>query len=1449
MIRPHFCRVALAALLTFPPMPFAPGLDSNAVALDAAPEPFEADTPRVKRPALSFEENLGQAPPEVRFITHVAGRRLALRDDGADLLAPGAEAAPLRMRLHDARPGRRPSGVDMLPTQSHYFGGPRERWVTGARHFARVTYPEVYDGIDLVFHSGDEAEYDFVLRPGADPRRIALRFEGAKQMEIEPSGALRIETAFGPVWHRAPVAYQELDGGRRVVAAAFDRREDGRIAFAIGDYDRAHPLVIDPILDFGTYVGGLMDDSARDIELLPDGGLVLTGQTNAASFSYDRGTNYGAWVAKYAADHTLVFQAVFQIETGYCELRSVAVDALGNIYVVGSTGPPTRGGSSKYPTVNATQPTFGGGATDAVVTKLSPTGQILYSTYLGGPGDDVAVDVAVDAAGSVFAVGTTTGGFPTATRLAGTAGGLDLFVAKLEPAGGLQAARLFGSSVSDEVAGAEVDAAGDLIVAGRTTAADYPTMNAYQPTFGGDRDGFVTKIRGDLGALLFSTYFGRAGNDWISDLTLASDGSPVFNGWGSADLPITHSHAATFGPRVDGQAFAARLAADGSRLGFAAHLGNEGGATLDVDDADRVHLSGGASKAIGLSAAGDAILYMYGYAGAGALDLAAEPSGNAVWLGGMTSSDFLPTTPDGNGWRNFYSECYSSINCPRYQRQPFDAWLQRIDLTRPAGSPATSETGTGTRFEGAWAARSSSEFHGGQAAFSQTTGARAEITFHGTGIQLYGTGQVRAYLESSDSGVYRAVDSPVRFDETIGGVAPAGRGSSVMLASINDLHPGTHTLVLKVPAAPGPGIHLDGFTVMNPGATPTPPATPTPTPTPGSGSIYLGSPSHYRSPGWGFPYSDQYYYDIFSTATAEARYAFSFGGNGLRILGMTQPSGGTARVYVDGVYRGIADFRSATRQYDVTVFEIDGLANTGHTFSIEAVGDGTLALITAQHWTGPAPARPPVVAPVRIEQTAANIRYTGTWYTHSNPGHSGGSAAYSPAAGAVAELTFDGTGFVWYGVRDPWAGIARVSIDGGAPFEIDTYGSYESLNQRLFGRTSLALGSHTVRIEVTGTQSSSAQGHLIWVDAFEILKPVDGGGTPTPRPTATGAPTATPTPTPMPRVTSSPTVVPTATPTPRPTTAPLVRIENDDTRVQLQGRWFLKSSAGHSGGSASLSMDANNRASLSFEGTGIRWLGLRDAWSGIAQVYVDGYLRATVDTYSATDQRQAVLFSATDLTPGYHYLSVVVTATRNPASGGAWVWVDAFEVLNSGTPGPTATPTPTPTPRPTTAPTATPTSAPTAMPTATPTPRPTTAPTAAPTPTPTPGSSLVVYQQTDPAVRLDGTWFTNTRTHHSGGSAALAMDNGHRATLSFSGTGVRWIGYRDEWSGIARVVLDGVLVATVDTYRTPSAARQVLYTVSGLSAGAHTLSIEVTGTRSSVSGGSWVWVDAFEVTP
>jgi hypothetical protein len=258
------------------------------------------------------------------------------------------------------------------------------------------------------------------------------------------------------------------------------------------------------------------------------------------------------------------------------------------------------------------------------------------------------------------------------------------------------------------------------------------------------------------------------------------------------------------------------------------------------------------------------------------------------------------------------------------------------------------------------------------------------------------------------------------------------------------------------------------------------------------------------------------------------------------------------------------------------------------------------------------------------------------------------------------------------------------------------------------------------------------------------------------------------------------------------------RIEQNDPSVVYSGNWYSNSSSNNTGALAALTNTRGARLSLSFTGSGINWIGTSDRWSGIATVYVDGKM-TLVNTYSASDRSQQVLFGAHGLGSGPHTISIEVMHERGPSTEGSWVWVDAFEIVGGA---------------------------------------------------PIPGGITATaghIEDHSPSISFSGRWYTSQSSQHSGGTAVLAMDAGFKLTLNFEGTGISWIGYRDEWSGLAHVYVDGAARTTVDCFQSAAAARTVLYTINGLAPGPHTLTIEVTGTRNASANGAWIWVDAFDV--
>jgi hypothetical protein len=265
---------------------------------------------------------------------------------------------------------------------------------------------------------------------------------------------------------------------------------------------------------------------------------------------------------------------------------------------------------------------------------------------------------------------------------------------------------------------------------------------------------------------------------------------------------------------------------------------------------------------------------------------------------------------------------------------------------------------------------------------------------------------------------------------------------------------------------------------------------------------------------------------------------------------------------------------------------------------------------------------------------------------------------------------------------------------------------------------------------------------------------------------------------------------------------PLTRVQQDASSIAYAGSWFNNTNSVHSGGSAKLAMDAGSRVTFAFNGTGANWIGYSDEWSGIAMMNVDGIDQGEIDTYRTPQKAQASLYSVTGLAAGNHTLTIEATGRRSAASGGAWIWVDAFDTISGGSTVASSTPT---------------------------------------------GAAYHVEQEAA-AVEFSSNWMANNHPMHSGSSAKLAMDAGEKVTFTFTGNAVTWIAYRDMWSGIAKISIDGAAKGEIDTYSASDSPRAKMYSVSGLAWGKHTITIEVTGRRSASSQGAWIWVDAFDYT-
>jgi hypothetical protein len=287
-------------------------------------------------------------------------------------------------------------------------------------------------------------------------------------------------------------------------------------------------------LIYSTFLGGSGLDECLDVALVA-GSVIVTGQTHSVNFPTVNarqrriGGAGDAFVTRLDAAGTGLIYSTY-LGGSHLELgEGIAADEQGNAYIVGRTQ------SANFPTVTARQRIKGDGSpllNDAFVAKVDVGGQIVYSTYLGGSGDDVGWRIAVDPSGSVTILGRTSSArtFPLERPLQGVygGGGADAFVAKLDESGSRLVYSTFLGGSGDETPvtpGLAVDSSGSAYVVGYTTSRDFPTANALQPAYGGNGDGFLAKLNAVGSALVYSTYLGGAGIDEMYGVGVDAVGS------------------------------------------------------------------------------------------------------------------------------------------------------------------------------------------------------------------------------------------------------------------------------------------------------------------------------------------------------------------------------------------------------------------------------------------------------------------------------------------------------------------------------------------------------------------------------------------------------------------------------------------------------------------------------------------------------------------------------------------------------------------------------------------------------------------------------------------------------------------------------------------------------------------------------------------------------------
>jgi len=688
---------------------------------------------------LTFEANIGQANPQVKFLTRSNGQVLFLSQRETILVlhesTPSAPAwkgparknrhgrsSVLRFRWVGGSAQANVQGDSLLATRSNYYSGnDASRWVSNVPHFGRVLYREVYPGVDVVFYGQEgKLEYDLVIQPGVRPDTIVMEIKGARRIRLDAQGNALLETGAGDVRLERPTIYQVLAGEKRPIRGGYVRIGKHRLGFQVEQYDARLPLVIDPTLSYTAHVQGNNATFARGIAVDASGNAVLVGETSAtnlpmvAAAQPNTGGYTDVFVRKLNASGTGIIYSTYLGGNNFESAGGIAVDSNGNAYVIGtatSTDFPTTAGAfmRTCPTTYCNTP---------FAAKFSPSGALVYSTLLGGSNAG-GIAVAADSTGIAYLTGLiASNDLPIVNAFQPTYGGtistssVNGFVQKLSADGSqILYSTYLGGAGETYARSIAVDGAGSAYVAGRTASLGFPLLNSFQPAAANASGFFITKFSPDGRSLAYSTVIPAVPGDYAVGVAVDGGGNAYMAGTtNSPDFPVTKAYsrtsclAAINATCTVPWVFALKLNANGGSLGYSTFIGPGRAAGVAFDSTGRLHVTGltaspsypavaplqatlqqGASNPdtfiATLDATGDLVFSTF-LGGAATIDegsgLAADGSGNLYVAGTTAQSGYLLPAADFPDVGQQNSLCCGTL---------YSAFVAKIS---PSNNPAVS---------------------------------------------------------------------------------------------------------------------------------------------------------------------------------------------------------------------------------------------------------------------------------------------------------------------------------------------------------------------------------------------------------------------------------------------------------------------------------------------------------------------------------------------------------------------------------------------------------------------------------------------------------------------------------------------------------------------------------------------------------------------------------------
>lgn len=593
---------------------------------------------------VQFIQNAGQAPELIQYQAKASDFSFDFTGDG--MLVSGlfgenstgneSEIHPLVVTLDGARSGVSIEARNQLPGHANFLIGQNEsEYQRQVPWFGEIVYADILPGINLSYTGKNGIlKREFQVQPGADPSQIRLKYEGAEKVVLSDNGSLLVVTRFGNLTEAAPVSYQDINGTRVNVTSVYQVDDQaGLVSFILGEYNPEYLLIIDPYLEYSTYLGGVSDDYGMDITMDSAGNAYVTGYTSSCDFPLKKPLNVNSPIrfnGTYCHNSRDVFVTkISQAAGGNATIqfstylggdssdfgRGIAVDSMQNIYITGDTS------SSDFPVMLPVQ--NGGrlhGANDAFVTKLRADGEnFWYSTYLGGNFADQANDIAVDGSNAAYITGYTVGNSPLkrveeiypvtsgawqeAPNTDATMG--DAFVTKLSPTGNSIEYSTYLSGKNQDVGnGIAVDGQGMAYVVGTTSSNNLvpgAAIPGKQKTMLGAQDAFLFKMNFAGTQPVYATYLGgSSGNDYGEAVAVdTAECAYVTGATASIDFPITtYAKQKKKGWQYDSfetDAFVTKFSKSGMDHEYSTYLGgtsNDWGYGIAVDNTGKAYVTG-----------------------------------------------------------------------------------------------------------------------------------------------------------------------------------------------------------------------------------------------------------------------------------------------------------------------------------------------------------------------------------------------------------------------------------------------------------------------------------------------------------------------------------------------------------------------------------------------------------------------------------------------------------------------------------------------------------------------------------------------------------------------------------------------------------------------------------------------------------------------------------------